>query len=145
MDIRKTKTINEIKSGYSSIKLVVDASRKLAENIKDKITAQPRFTDETFDETVKRLGLTDSDLAANKMQHIIKLVVTVLMVVLCLNSAFFAIIHGRLLFALAPAVLTVYFSMLSVVHAHRAYQIKNRRYCTTKQFLQEMTNKKVSN
>lgn len=94
---------------------------------------QPRT--ETFTQTVKKEGLTEEDLKAIYANYIIKVVLSVLFSLACLGSSAYVFgVKGLSLTGFVPLVFFVYFVLQSAVQSHKAFQVRNKKYMTFKEY-----------
>ena len=99
--------------------------------------AGKKTTTETFAQTVRSKQLTNDDLVKNHKAYTNKALIFLVGAFVCIGSFAYAIGSGKGIFAIAtPALFAFNFGLLSLIQVHKAYQVKQRTYCSFKEFFQ---------
>lgn len=137
--------ITNIKEGLESTAESISESggrvKKLFGLYKNWIKKPTNTRNESFEEAVKRLRLSKEDLDKRQREYTLTTLAFVVALSFSISMMVFAIAQGHYSSAFTNLCISLFVGAIVFYNAMRAWQIKNRRLCTAREFIDAILGK----
>ncbi len=137
--------VTNIKEGLESTAESISESggrvKKLFGMYKNWLKKPENTRTESFEEAVRRLRLSKDDLAKRQREYTITTLAFVVALSFALSMMVFALAQGQFASAFTNLCISLFVGAIVFYNAMRAWQIKNRKLCTAREFISALLGK----